>query len=112
MPCITVKTNCPVSDEMRVTLKAELGGIISLIPRKSEKRLLCTFDAHSMWPSGTDEPAAIVELQLFGAIAPDVFAQFAKQVTQRLASMLHIPPERIYCTCFETPYWGWNGNPL
>ena len=112
MPCITIKTNCSISEESQAMLKENLGEMISLIPRKSEKWLMCIFENHSLWLSGTNDPAAIVELQLFGTIVPDIFAQFTEQITQRLTSMLHISPERIYCTCFETPYWGWNGKPF
>lgn len=112
MPCITIKTNCPLPPETQSMLKAELGETISLIPRKSEKWLMCLFEQAPMWLSGTDEPAAIAELQLFGSIAPDVFSQFTEQITHLLSSTLNIPPERIYCACFETSFWGWNGKPF
>lgn len=112
MPCITVKTNCPISVEAGTNLKEQFGEIISLIPRKSEKWLMCIFEQQTLWLSGTNDPAAIVELQLFGKIAPETFAQVNEQLTNRISSVLNISPQRIYCTCFETPYWGWNGNPL
>lgn len=113
MPCITLKTNAAVSPQQEQQLKAGFAEIISLIPRKREKWLMCEIESGChLWLSGTDAPAAIAEIKLFGKITPAVFADVTQETTRFLAKQLSIAPERIYCTCIETPYWGWNGVPL
>lgn len=113
MPHITVTTNRPISAADEARLKAALADIISLVPRKSEKWLMCSFQGNqALWMSGTEDPAAIVDLKLFGKLPVDVFPVLVKKLTDLLAGALEIPPERIYVSCLETPYWGWNGTPL
>lgn len=113
MPSIHVKTNQPISPEAEVTLKAQFGEAITCIPRKTEKWLMCTFsDQQRLWLSGSDAPAAIVELALFGQISPACFAEISGQLTGILSDTLGISPDRIYCACMETSLWSWNGKPL
>lgn len=113
MPSIHIKTNQPISTEAEVLLKTRFGEAITCIPRKTEQWLMCTFsDRQRLWLSGSDAPAAIAELSLFGQIAPDSFAAVAGKLTDILSETLGISQDRIYCACMETPLWSWNGKPL
>ena len=113
MPYIEIQTNCSISLENERRLKSELGKIISIIPRKSEQWLMCNFkEQQHLWLSGSSDPAAIVEIKLFGTFPSECFSTIVNAITSLLASVLQIHPKRIYCVCFDTPYWGWNSNPL
>ena len=113
MPYIEVQTNCNISSEDERRLKAELGKIIAVIPRKSEQWLMCNFkEKQHLWLSGSNDPAAIVEIKLFGPFPSECFPTIVSAITSLLTSVLSIHPNRIYCVCFNTAYWGWNSAPL
>ena len=113
MPSIHIKTNQPISAPDELLLKTSLGKAITCIPRKTEQWLMCTFsDRQRLWLSGSDAPAAIAELALFGQITPQNFAEISGKITNILSDILGIAPDRIYCACMETALWSWNGKPL
>ena len=69
MPFINTKTNLPISKQTQIALKASFGEAIGLIG-KSEPWLMVQFEADSnLWMAGSDAPAAMVEVDLYGAAA-------------------------------------------
>ena len=66
MPFINVKTNASVTKEKAESIKSALGTAITAIPGKSEGWLMVGIeDGYKLWFKGTDEPAAMVEVQLY-----------------------------------------------
>ena len=93
MPFINVKTNIPVSENAQEALKTRLGQAIEAIPGKSEAWLMVGVEPEcALWFQGTDAPAALVEVSVYGGAEPD------------------IDPARVYVKYAETPNWGWNGG--
>lgn len=113
MPCITLKTNQSVSKEKELLLKEDFGKAIALIPNKSERWLMCIFeDSVRLWLSGTDAPAAIAEVSLFGIASAQAYGLLTESLSESIAKQLAVSPERIYIQYAQTPYWGWNGKNL
>ena len=97
MPFINVKTNIPVSENAQEALKTRLGQAIEAIPGKSEAWLMVGVEPEcALWFQGTDAPAALVEVSVYGGAEPD--------------AVLDIDPARVYVKYAETPNWGWNGG--
>ena len=73
MPYISTKTNIELAKEKQDALAAEYGRIISLVPGKTERWLMLSFDDEiSMYFGGKgDEPMAYIELSLFGGASDD-----------------------------------------
>lgn len=113
MPFITITSNQSISETNKSILKNEIGNIISLIPHKTKKWLMCSFlFEQDLWMSDSNAPAAIVEIKLFGKVSKEVFSDITQKLSILVNQMLNIPLDRIYVTCIETPLWGWNGAPL
>ena len=72
MPFINVKTNIPVSENAQEALKTRLGQAIEAIPGKSEAWLMVGVEPEcALWFQGTDAPAALVEVSVYGGAEPD-----------------------------------------
>ena len=72
MPFINVKTNIPVSENAQEALKTRLGQANEAIPGKSEAWLMVGVEPEcALWFQGTDAPAALVEVSVYGGAEPD-----------------------------------------
>jgi phenylpyruvate tautomerase PptA (4-oxalocrotonate tautomerase family) len=111
MPFINVKTNTPVAHDKMQTIKSALGQAITAIPGKSESWLMVGIEPdYALWFKGSDSPAAMVEVSVYGSASPSAYSKLTAQVTDILGSSLGISPDRIYVKYFETQNWGWNGS--
>ena len=59
---------------------------------------------------GTDAPAALVEVSVYGGAEPDAYDALTARVCELLDAVLDIDPARVYVKYAETPNWGWNGG--
>lgn len=110
MPFINTKTNLPLSKEAETALKTSFGEAIGLIG-KSEPWLMVQFEAdRHLWMAGSDAPAAMVEVDLYGAAAPTDYEALTARITAELEKHLALPAERIYVRYLETRHWGWRGG--
>ena len=111
MPNIAVKTNVSISKEKELTLKSELGQAIALLPGKSESWLMCSFEDNCrIWFQGGDEPAAFIEVQVYGKINPSAADKLTSKLCLLIESELGIAQSRVYVKYEEVSLWGWNGN--
>lgn len=111
MPFINVKTNIPVSENAQEALKTRLGQAIEAIPGKSEAWLMVGVEPEcALWFQGTDAPAALVEVSVYGGAEPDACDALTARVCELLDAVLDIDPARVYVKYAETPNWGWNGG--
>ena len=71
MPFIHVKTNQKITAAQEQALKTQLGEAIALIPGKTERWLMVQVeDGDRLWFAGSNAPAALLEVQLFGRAQP------------------------------------------
>ncbi len=111
MPFINVKTNTSISAEKAETIKSELGLSITAIPGKSEGWLMvCLEDNKKLFFRGTDEPAAMVEVSLYGNASSNSLSTLTSHITGILTDKLGISSDRIYVSYMSTENWGWNGS--
>lgn len=111
MPFINVKTNSSVSKEKEVALKSALGQAITAIPGKSENWLMVEIEPErKLYFKGTDAPAAMVEVSVFGSSNPSAFGNLTNQICTILNGELGIDTSRIYVKYEATSDWGWNGS--
>lgn len=111
MPFIDVKTNTAVSDTLKELIKTELGTAITAIPGKSEAWLMVGIQGdYALYFRGTSDPAAMVEVSIFGTAAPAAFKELTARITSILTQRMGIPADRIYVKYSCIDQWGWNGS--
>ena len=95
MPFISTKTNVSISKDQETALKTQFGSAISLIG-KSEAWLMLDFqDDCKLWFKGSDSPAAIAEVKLYGRASAASYDALTAKLTEIISSVLGIPAGRI-----------------
>ena len=111
MPFINVKTNTEVSKDKETAIKSALGQAITAIPGKSENWLMVEIEPErKLYFKGSDAPAAMVEVSVFGSPNSSAFSNLTNQICTILNSELSIESARIYVKYEATSDWGWNGS--
>lgn len=111
MPYIHLTTNVQIPDNTEELLKNQFGHAIGIIPGKSESWLMLNFtDEARLWFAGSDAPAALAEVSVYGGAHPEDYDDLTSRVTEILEGALDISPDRIYVKYTETEHWGWNGR--
>lgn len=111
MPFINVKANVNVTKEKAESIKSALGNAITAIPGKTEGWLMVGVEGdHTLYFKGTDDPAAMVEVQLYGNTSGSAMQTLTGKVTNILTDNLGISADRVYVSYMLTENWGWNGN--
>ena len=112
MPYISTKTNIELAKEKQDTLAAKYGKIISLVPGKTERWLMLSFDDKATMYFGgkSDEPMAYIELSLFGGASDAVYDKLTAAICDAVSAETGIAPANIYVKYEEAEHWGWNGS--
>lgn len=111
MPFVNVKTNVAVAAEKAESIKSQLGRAITAIPGKSEGWLMVGLeDSYKLWFKGSDAPAAMVEVSIYGSASGSALNDLTGRITDILNSELSIPADRIYVSHTGISSWGWNGS--
>ena len=111
MPYINTKTNIAITKLQEEEIKSRLGQAVSCLG-KSERYLMVNMEDHCRlyFAGDTTEPAAFVEVRLFGKASAKAFDAMTKEVTDIVTDVLGISGSRIYVQYEEVPHWGWNGS--
>ena len=89
MPFIQVKTSAPVSEQSEETIKTLLGQAVTSLPGKTEQWLMVGFEPeYRLWFQGTSEPAAMVEVSVYGGSSPDRYDELTGRICDILAGEL------------------------
>ena len=108
---IKIKVTLCQMDELSAEDQALVGQAIEAIPGKSEAWLMVGVEPEcALWFQGTDAPAALVEVSVYGGAEPDAYDALTARVCELLDAVLDIDPARVYVKYAETPNWGWNGG--
>ena len=109
MPYINTVTNVSVTKEIEKELAAEFGKSIGIIKGKTENWLMLNFTENSsMYFAGSDAPAAMVEIQIFGKASDKEYDELTQATCKLINEKLSIPENRIYVKYSEFDRWGWN----
>lgn len=111
MPYINTRTNVEISQAQEKQIKTELGAAVSCLG-KSERYLMVDMEdrCRLYFAGDTEEPAAFVEVRLYGRASGSMYDAMTKKVTEIISGVLKIPARRIYVQYEEVPHWGWNGS--
>ena len=111
MPYVETKTNVKITKDKELALKSALADAIAIIPGKTEKWLMLSFeDELPMYFGGTDAPCAMVEVKIFGRMSDSDAAKITGAICDTVEKVLAIPADRIYIKYEEISKWGWNGS--
>ena len=111
MPFIHVQTNTAITDEQAKNIKTHLGLAITAVPGKTENWLMVETEGDKqLFFQGTDAPAAMVEVQLYGKASSNALNTLTGNITGILLDTLKIPTDRIYVSYMCTENWGWNSS--
>ena len=112
MPFIDTKTTVKITDEKREAIKSLLGKAIELIPGKTEKWLMLSFeDGIKMYFNGDDSAdTAYIEVEIFGSAEDKYYEVLTKEITRIFNEELNIASDRVYVKYEECYHWGWNGT--
>ena len=111
MPFISMKTNVSISPAKQGQLQTKLGKAIELLPGKTEKWLMLSFeDEKKMAFAGSNDPCAILCVTVYGKGTSDAYQNLTQAITAMVHDELLIPVDRIYVAYAESEYWGWAGN--
>ena len=112
MPFITCKVNRPISPEQETELKARMGKAIELVPGKSERYLLLTFEPNShIWLRGDNcLPMVYIKAAIFGNEDRQGYPAFTAEVTRAFMEVLGVLPGNVYIKYEDIAAWGVNGQ--
>lgn len=111
MPFINVRTNVAVPADRETAIKSALGQAVTAIPGKSEAWLMVGIEPeYTLYFKGTNEPAAMVEVSIYGSASSSSLNALTGKITDVLSKQLSVEPSRIYVKYAQTPDWGWNGS--
>ncbi len=111
MPFIKVNTNAEVTSDKAEKIKSALGLAITAIPGKSEGWLMTEIEGgKSLYFKGTDDPAAMVEVSIYGKASENALGVLTSNITGIMLDELGISTDRVYVSYMFTDHWGWNGS--
>ncbi|GHU82739.1 hypothetical protein AGMMS50284_5110 [Clostridia bacterium] len=112
MPYISAVVNVQISAEKEEIIKTKLGKAVTLIPGKSESRLMLSFtENNALYFAGEkNKPIAFVEVKLFGSATKEAYNNLTAEISKILNDELKIPQRNIYVKYEEVANWGCNGS--
>lgn len=111
MPYIDTKVSGHLTRDTEESLKAAFGEAITCLSGKTESYLMLSFtECARLWFAGSDAPAAMLEVSVFGRLDHEEASALTARLTDAVADTLLIPRDRIYVKYTTTPEWGWQGE--
>jgi len=111
MPYIAINTSKPLSDEQKEQLKTVLGEKITVIPGKSESRLMIDIsDSHTMYFAGEKRELAYVDVKCYGTTEFENKKAFTEAAFEAIEQITGLPQDGIYLTYSEFENWGTLGS--
>ena len=111
MPHINTKTSKHLTEKERIDLKERLGEAIAIIPGKSERWLMLSFeDGLAMSFAGDmTSDAAMIEVEILGTATRPTYDALTAEITAIFTEVTGIPGDRVYVKYSEFSVWGYNG---
>lgn len=113
MPFIRLTTNRKLTLQQEVSLKEELGNLITIIPNKKEETLMIHMeDNQIMYFKGDGQSCMMMSISLYKTAPLEAKQRFVHEVTKMIERVANIPIEKQYISFQEYPNWGKNGDLL
>lgn len=111
MPYIAINTSKLLSNAQKDELKTALGEKITVIPGKSESRLMIDIsDGHTMYFASEKRELAYVDVKCFGSTEFVNKKAFTEAVFEAVQHITGLPQDGIYLTYSEFENWGTLGS--
>ena len=111
MPYIAINTSKTLSDAQKEALKTALGEKITLIPGKSEGKLMIDIsDGRTMYFAGEERALAYVDVKCYGAAEFEHKKAFTEAAFQAVQQAAGLPQDGIYLSYSEFETWGVMGS--
>lgn len=112
MPYISTMVNVEISKEKEDSIKSKYGKAIELIPGKSERALMLSFqdNCRLYFGGNSNMPIAFVEVKIYGQSTKEAYNNLTSEISKILEDELNIPQKNIYVKYDEIFNWGCNGN--
>ena len=111
MPFISTKTNQTIKEETAKALKEAYASAIELLPGKTEKWLMLSFeDGQRMAFRGSCESElCYIEVNLLGAASREAYDRLTAKLCELVSETLGVPTSGIYVKYEEAKTWGYDG---
>lgn len=110
MPHIKITANTAIPADKRDAIKTQLGADVSIIGKTESWLMVELCENAALYFKGSDAPAAIASVDLYGAAGADKYGKMTAAVTKLLGEQLNIPSDRVFVKYSEYNNWGWNGS--
>lgn len=111
MPYIGISTSQTLTSEQKDALKTQLGEKISVVPGKSEERLMVDIsDGRAMYFAGQKKDLAYLDVKCYGAVDFEYQKAFTEAAFQCVEKITGLPKDCIYLTFGEFMHWGTLGS--
>lgn len=111
MPFISTKTTKALTTDNERKLKEAYGHAIELLPGKTEKWLMLSFEGgvHMAFHGDDASDMAYLSVALVGSAPSEAYDKLTARLCEILGEVLGIAPDMIYIKYEEVDHWGWNG---
>lgn len=111
MPYIAVNTSKTLTDAQKDALKAALGEKITVIPGKTESKLMVDIsDGHAMYFAGEKRELAYLDVKCFGTTELAHKKAFTEAAFAAVQQATGLAQDAIYLTYSEFANWGTMGS--
>ena len=113
MPFISTKTNKSIDKITAKALKEAYASAIELLPGKTEKWLMLSFegDTQMAFHGDMESPMAFLTVSLVGSASDEAYDALTKRLCEIMGDLLGIAPDMVYVKYEEVDHWGWtNAN--
>lgn len=114
MPFLRLTSSAPDTVTKAAPIAAELSQTVSRLLGKPETYVMISIEKSVMSMSGTDAPAAFIDLRSIGGFSPHKNKVLSQALSETVHKHLAIPTDRIFLSFTDIPgtHWGWNGSTL
>ena len=111
MPFISTKTNKTVSPDTARALKEAYASAIELLPGKTEKWLMLSFEGDTLmaFHGDMESPMAYVTVALVGKAPREAYEALTARICEIMGEVLGIASDMVYVKYEEVEHWGYNG---
>ena len=110
MPFISTKTNKSIPADTAKKLKEAYASAIELLPGKTEKWLMLSFegDVTMAFHGDMDSPMAFLTVSLVGSAPREAYDAMTNRLCEIMGEVLGIASDMVYVKYEEVDHWGWN----
>jgi phenylpyruvate tautomerase PptA (4-oxalocrotonate tautomerase family) len=110
MPFVRLTTSAVIED--RADLMRSMSATIARLLAKPEAYVMVAVDEAAMLMSGSEDPAAFIDVRALGTMSPEITAALSRELSDIADRCLAIPAQRVFLNfaTLERSMWGHGGK--